>query len=1482
MAETVVAGVPLDWAAELARIRARNEKRWGTDRFEVAARVGNELHTGKADLVGELIQNAEDAGAQEVGFEFLPSGLLIWNDGHPFKPSELEDICALWDSHKSFAEAGYFGIGFKVVLSVCTEPHIYSGALACKLVGGLDPESIEAPVYPALKERVTAGKTCVWLPWRPSLDADLLYQEARRQLEEAASDSLAFMQRLERIEFRRGTDVLWYGASRSTNDAMFHATTVLDGTTGQSREWLVYNERATIPKAVMDALVQRAAEQSTRTADRLRSEDNPSVPLQVAFSVSEGRLTTTTGRIFARIPTKEKTGLPFHVNSRFPTNLARDHIRWDDPLAVWLVEAFQSAAKKAAYGLVQRNFRGSRLILCMPAKAGLRPQMQVIATAYRERLLGQSLLLDSNGEPAEVGSIRVAHNQLLYQLMPDPEVGEVTGQSTDHWPAADLREAPYVEVLRDIGCPSLEAPAAIDHLTQLTRIETKGKGSEWSWLRGLYAYLDDVGQKALKALAEKALVPVRNGSTVTIANAIFPPDAAHPPPPELVDFIESLPLVPNELARDEATSGILRKHKASPFEARLVFRALFDLSDLSAGGSPEKHLGNVKVLYQSWQRQAIDRKVLAELGVKMLLVAADGSIHLASELYIPASLGGSPNVETYFALAGGRGFLSPGYKFLVEEPLAESPALRDFFEALSCPRLPCITQTITEGYTQAMQRANAARIPTANLGGGQEWKFLDWHIDGIAEACQAAATDADKRLAVWKVIAELNATYGRDGVRPINGMTVSLSRIQWVVVRNRVRQAYQVDGTPLWVLTAQSIAWLPALSGQPYKATDLTAESEAGILGPNLEYLPTSWMERAPEKALAETLGVRMRADRDGTLSYLRQLAKAPPNHESWGPVIIHLAKLAKDDDPSTQLIRAALATEALVPCIDGLWRKSSAACWHDELGVVPSVWPKAEFNPLRTFLVERLAMSSGPSLQQYVVALQDMAQKGHLLPTKAAKKLYQTIWTLSDGGEHQTFTALVSTRAWVAKNASGLLYAYPRDVAVDDHTHRASLFRGLANEWPLDGLLEMARTAGMASMKDAVPAVLQRTGTTRDETASQKLAALWPYITAFTKDVSRPPAVFSCNDLLVTYELTIGGRTVKSLPDPTCRSIHTSEGILVDASAAPIELPDLVGDALEAKMGPESRVREFTKDIWDLPADLLALKIKAWERRLGRDLQAAAPVPEEPVPEVILTEKPQMENEPAVNGGRPTAGPRGIAAGGSRPPSSPPTGEPGSAPVATASFHVDSHWAAGIAVEDLEPNVVPYEAPTRGPRQPLPVVRVPAPGETLESLGIRLGSVPAMAPAPESRLTAEARRAVGRWGESYVVTALRKKYEAELGVPAVPTAEGYELKTNARTVVIQWHNKEVERGIGHDILVTDNGVKRHYEVKTTIAAYGTQLTMTATEWDLACETRAAYTLARVSHAGTGDAEVRYIDDPVALCIGVDPAFRRISPTIEP
>src|SRR5688572_7953291 len=202
----VVTGSALDWKAELAQIRARNEKRWGTDRFEVAARVGNELHTGKADLIGELIQNAEDAGAREAGFEFLPGGLLVWNDGHPFKASELKDICALWDSHKSFAEAGYFGIGFKVVLSVCTEPHIYSADLACKLTGGLDPEAIEPPTEATLKDRVAAGKTCVWLPWRRSVDAELLYKEARRQLEEAAADSLAFMLKLERIELRRGTE----------------------------------------------------------------------------------------------------------------------------------------------------------------------------------------------------------------------------------------------------------------------------------------------------------------------------------------------------------------------------------------------------------------------------------------------------------------------------------------------------------------------------------------------------------------------------------------------------------------------------------------------------------------------------------------------------------------------------------------------------------------------------------------------------------------------------------------------------------------------------------------------------------------------------------------------------------------------------------------------------------------------------------------------------------------------------------------------------------------------------------------------------------------------------------------------------------------------------------------------------------------------------------------------------------------------------
>ena len=96
---------------------------------------------GKADIehlsvyrkpshfIYELLQNAEDAGAKEVKFVLTEDTLETYHDGKPFNLKDVKGIMNIGVSDKKDDEnrIGKFGIGFKSVFAVTSNPCIFSG-----------------------------------------------------------------------------------------------------------------------------------------------------------------------------------------------------------------------------------------------------------------------------------------------------------------------------------------------------------------------------------------------------------------------------------------------------------------------------------------------------------------------------------------------------------------------------------------------------------------------------------------------------------------------------------------------------------------------------------------------------------------------------------------------------------------------------------------------------------------------------------------------------------------------------------------------------------------------------------------------------------------------------------------------------------------------------------------------------------------------------------------------------------------------------------------------------------------------------------------------------------------------------------------------------------------------------------------------------------------------------------------------------------
>lgn len=78
----------------------------------------------------ELLQNADDAGANKFKIIHYGSELYIANNGRDFNKNDIESICRSAASNKVKGEKiGYRGIGFKSVVGYANEIHIVSGSL---------------------------------------------------------------------------------------------------------------------------------------------------------------------------------------------------------------------------------------------------------------------------------------------------------------------------------------------------------------------------------------------------------------------------------------------------------------------------------------------------------------------------------------------------------------------------------------------------------------------------------------------------------------------------------------------------------------------------------------------------------------------------------------------------------------------------------------------------------------------------------------------------------------------------------------------------------------------------------------------------------------------------------------------------------------------------------------------------------------------------------------------------------------------------------------------------------------------------------------------------------------------------------------------------------------------------------------------------------------------------------------------------------
>ncbi|MBH0083717.1 sacsin N-terminal ATP-binding-like domain-containing protein [Salinibacterium sp. SWN167] len=281
-----------------------------------------DLYPDNAHFIYELLQNAEDAGAQEVSFELRPDGLRFEHNGkRSFDVNDIESITGIGQSTKKSDDAttiGKFGVGFKAVFAYTETPHVQSGEHSFTIHDMFVPTPAEQVDRPE-------GSTSFWFPFnRPGKPSEQACIEVERALRELSRSTLLFLNNIRSVECKfPDSEVRLIERGSSTNGVIEIDSVHED--TGPTFWYRISGDvelgGARFPVAAAFSLVE--------TGEGSKSTGLPGA--RGGAQLVKYAVAPIDGEVFIYFPAvKETSRLKFHIHAPFASTVARDSVRDDD------------------------------------------------------------------------------------------------------------------------------------------------------------------------------------------------------------------------------------------------------------------------------------------------------------------------------------------------------------------------------------------------------------------------------------------------------------------------------------------------------------------------------------------------------------------------------------------------------------------------------------------------------------------------------------------------------------------------------------------------------------------------------------------------------------------------------------------------------------------------------------------------------------------------------------------------------------------------------------------------------------------------------------------------------------------------------------------------------------------------------------------------------------------------------------------------
>jgi len=535
--------------------------------------LARDLYAKDTHFILELIQNAEDNIYHEVkpslSFRLSktdPTGtygsegaLIIQNNEIGFASENVEAICAVGETTKSKIQGyiGEKGIGFKSVFKVTSNPHIFSNGYSFCLpereqetgLGYIVPIWIETP-----PDSLCRSKTTIILP----LDKpDFGYSKIEEMLHDIEPATILFLSKIKKIIIE--TDI---------GDNL----TILKD---DSKKPLVKisvegNRQGNLFSELYEFLLCKREFNKPKVIKQENREEIETREVSIAFPVKKNQ--KDIGKIFAYLPVRADTGLPFLINADFILPSSREDIQ-DVPWNRWLMRCVAELMGEALLllkkrGLLKVDFLemlASRLNELAKDKKNM---FYPIVEAVRDALMNDELLPADDGTFVSATNAKLASAEWIRKLLRDKQLkllfeskaplkwitGEVTesGKHSNLWKY--IREILEVE---EVTPDSFARKVDLHFFKKQTDkwfIEFYEQLIDKKSLWGEGFYFSNRFNVPTGPLRSKPFIRLQNGGHVEPFRYDGLPNAYRPPKGET-----AFPIVKRSIAKDEQALSFLKK-----------------------------------------------------------------------------------------------------------------------------------------------------------------------------------------------------------------------------------------------------------------------------------------------------------------------------------------------------------------------------------------------------------------------------------------------------------------------------------------------------------------------------------------------------------------------------------------------------------------------------------------------------------------------------------------------------------------------------------------------------------------------------------------------------------------------------------------------------------------------------------------------------------------------------------------------------------